>query len=120
MRSHYEQFEEAQAVCAVVEGYINEVKNRDEFVRMDPLRLYETCQAVWYSHICQGGGFNFAFYIGVDKTKVRLSPATDYEKPDKRRALFDISDPDGRDIKTFIRECFDIVKKHQNRKPWPW
>lgn len=108
------------------------VKEKDEFLRADRQNTIHPKYSIsdyghfWYSHICEGGCFNYALSIyapeAEDKTWVRIVPAPSLDKHGswtrEEGAKFDIRNPNNDDLKAYIRSVLDVVKKYQDRKPW--
>jgi hypothetical protein len=119
---------EENAVIDLVLLYVNDVKDKNEHYIIDPKdRRLGNWNQIWYSHIYQGGSYNHAFGFIVHRNEVEIAPAAQYGEAGAKGSFvwpkpgkFNLIDPDGLEMKKFIRYCFDEVKKHQKRTEHTW
>lgn len=113
-------------IYKLVVSYIRSQQADDEYLICDKTSTWPAndgsppnYRTFWYSHLAQNGGFLhvLTFYLPEwDHPFVRISPARNYGLSDKN---FKLIDPEALEMKQFIRQIFDTLKKEQNRKPWP-
>ena len=114
------------------------VKDSDEHLRADRYNTLNPKHSIsdyghfWYSHLYEGGCYNFALTINIpsneDRTWVRIIPAPSLDKHGRwtheKGSQFDIRKPlvGKNDLKLYLRTVLDEAKKRQDRKPWhsPW
>jgi hypothetical protein len=110
----------------LVVNYIKSQKAKDEHVLCDKISSWPPeeesatiYRSFWYSHLCGGGCYNHAltFHLPTwDSPHIRISPAINYGLQVR---TFTLIDPDAVELKAFVRQIFDMIKKEQNRSPWP-
>lgn len=106
---------------------IYDIKAADEYLRVDknessrwtPKRSIGDWSQFWYSHLCSGGCYNYAFSLYVESDHfagnlIKVMPATDRGSAQR----FNVSEPKTAGLRTFARKILDLVKKDQNRRKW--
>lgn len=106
-------------------SYLLSQKNEDEYVLCDKTSVgwnrevstVSEYSAFWYSHICGGGSYYHLLSIHVLPTpaNVEIVPARNYGLNNRK---FLLHDPKATELKAFIRQILDTLKKAQGRHPW--
>jgi hypothetical protein len=106
---------------------VYDIKAADEYLRADkneasrwtPKRSIGDWTSFWYSHLCGGGCYNYAFSLyvepkGFDGPAIKLMPSKD----NGEARVFLASEPKTLSLKAYARKILDVVKKSQNRTKW--